>query len=107
MGHVPAGAAPGTQVLRVFPVWPRERDARFAGLRSWGAFLVSSELRQGRVQYLWIASERGRDCTVVNPWPDEEVVVRRPRGAEEIVRGARFTLETSEGEVLLLEPRSR
>ena len=107
MGHVPAGAAPGTQVLRVFPVWPMERDARFADLRTWGAFLVSSELSRGRVSYVRIASERGRDCTVVNPWPDEEVVVRRPRGAEEIVRGARFTLGTSEGEVLLLEPRSR
>ncbi len=107
MGHVPVGMAPGTQVLRVFPVWPRERDARFVDIRTWGAFLVSSELAQGRVQYVRIESERGRNCTVVNPWPGEEVVVRRPGGSEEIVDGARFELATSEGETLLLEPRAR
>ena len=105
MGHVPAGTAPGTQVLRVFPVWPKERDARFVDLRTWGAFLVSSELVQGRVQYVRIESERGRACTVVNPWPGEEVAVRRPDGSEELVRGARFTLATEQGETLLLQPR--
>jgi len=107
MGHVPVGTAPGTQALRVFPVWPRERDARFRFIRTWGAFLVASELAEGRVRFVLIESERGRDCTVVNPWPGEEVTVLRAAGSKALVRGKRFTLETAEGEVLLLVPRSR
>src|SRR5262249_50967951 len=31
-------------VLRVFPNWPRNRDARFGQLRAYGAFLVTSEI---------------------------------------------------------------
>ena len=36
-------------VLRLFPDWPKDRDARFGQLRAYGAFLVSSELTGGAV----------------------------------------------------------
>jgi ribosome-associated protein len=36
-------------VLRLFPVWPRDRAAQFGNLRARGAFLVSSQFREGRV----------------------------------------------------------
>ncbi|MDA1044772.1 MAG: hypothetical protein O3C57_06055, partial [Verrucomicrobia bacterium] len=65
------------QVLRVFPVWPKNKDARFLKLRAEGAFIVSSELKGGDVQYVKIHSEKGRDCTFVNPWPGQEVDVFR------------------------------
>lgn len=105
MSHVPAGTAPGTQVLRLFPVWPRDRDARFTSLRAWGAFLVSSELKGGEVRFVLIESKRGRDCTVVNPWPSAKVKVQREGNLEpepEVVEGERFTLETAVGEKLML-----
>jgi hypothetical protein len=91
-------------VLRVFAVWPRSRDARFGGIRAWGAFLVSSELKSGRVRHVKIVSERGRECTVVNPWPGERVVVMRGGTRAETVEGERFMLETSVGEELEFRP---
>ncbi len=60
-------------VLRLFPAWPKDRDARFGNLRTHGAFLVSGELKDGKVQYVSITNERGRDCVVQNPWPGKDV----------------------------------
>ena len=55
-------------VIRVFPVWLTEKNARFKDLRAWGAFLVSSEFRDGRVESVGIKSEAGGLCRVANPW---------------------------------------
>jgi hypothetical protein len=59
MSHVPVGDPDRAEsVIRVFPVWPKDRDARFHNIRCWGAFLVSSELKNGSVIRVEIASER-------------------------------------------------
>ena len=101
MSHVPGGANPGGHLLRVFPVWPRNRDAKFVNIRAWGAFLVSSELNDGQVQHVKITSERGKDCTMVNPWPGRTVTLTRANGTETL-DGDRFTFETGVGEQLEL-----
>lgn len=99
-------------VLRFFPCWPKEMNARFGTLRARGAFLVSAELKNGEVCGVRIVSEKGRDCTIVNPWPGKTVrVVRAPstrswwggKGAE-AVSGERFTLKTAINETLELKP---
>ncbi len=69
MGHVGA--------LRVFPVWPKDRDALFYNLRTHGAFLVSAELKNDKVLHVTIFSEKGKDCTIVNPWPGNKVQLVR------------------------------
>lgn len=84
-------------VIRVFPVWPRDRDARFETLRARGAFLVSSELKNGDVREVRIRSERGRDCTLVNPWPGRRVRATGPARTVTL-EGERFTLRTAAGE---------
>ena len=94
-------------VLRVFPVWPRDNDARFANIRAWGAFLVDSELVGGVVQYVRIKSERGRPCTVQNPWPRQKVTVLRGGVKAETVWGSRFTLKTRVDEELKLLPQAK
>lgn len=58
-------------VLRFFPCWPKDQDARFGNLRAVGAFLVSAELKDGVVDGVKIVSEKGRDCTVQSPWPSQ------------------------------------
>lgn len=64
-------------MIRLFPVWPNNRNARFKNLRAVGAFLVSSEQLDGTITFVTVESEQGRICNMLNPWPDQncEVVV--------------------------------
>jgi hypothetical protein len=92
-------------VLRVFAVWPKSKDARFMSIRAWDAFLVSSELKGGSVQYVKIHSERGRDCTLVNPWPGRKLVLTRSGKQAETLEGERITFKTQPGETITLNPQ--
>ncbi len=92
------------QVLRVFADWPKNKDASFRTIRAEGAFLVSSALKGGTVQYVKIDSEKGRDCTVVNPWPGKKVVLTRSGKQAETLEGERFTFKTQPGETITLNP---
>lgn len=92
-------------VLRVFHAWPNELDAAFEDLRAEGAFLVSSRLSSGTVEYVEITSERGRSCTMQNPWPGQSVTVTRGDGKTEALAGERFTFQTGTDETLRLVPR--
>jgi hypothetical protein len=87
-------------VIRLFPVWPKEKDATFANLRCWGAFLVSGALKDGLVQDVAILSEKGRDCTVVNPWAPEAMQLIRNGKAAECLAGERVTFGTKKGEII-------
>lgn len=91
-------------VLRFFPCWPKDQDARFGGLRAVGAFLVSADLKGGIVGDVRIVSEKGRTCTVQNPWPGRTVQLIRNGIAEEPVpnRGCRFTFKTAPNETIIL-----
>ena len=91
--------------LRLFPCWPKSRPAGFEGLRAYGAFLVSAELTHGEVRSVRIASEKGRPCTIVNPWPGAAVRVLRSGGKSETVSGDRFSLATAAGERIELARR--
>jgi hypothetical protein len=89
-------------VIRLFPDWPKDLDASFGTLRACGAFLVSAELKNGVVAGVKIISEKGRDCTVLNPWPGKTVTVSRngrPAGA---LAGDRLTFRMVPREVLTL-----
>lgn len=88
-------------ILKLFPVWPKDKAAEFYQLRTYGASLVSSKVENGTVQYVHIKSEKGRDCVVQNPW-DGQVVLIRNNKAEEHLSGSKFSFSTSEGEVIEL-----
>jgi len=92
------------QVLRLFPVWPKNKDARFWNLRAEGALLVSSALKGGAVQYVKIHSEKGRDCTMVNPWPGKAVDVYRDGKKVETLKGERVVMKTAAGGTVVLGP---
>ncbi len=91
-------------VLRLFPVWPKDKDARFGNLRAYGAFLVSSEWSKGRVQALRIESEKGRACTLQNPWPGHAVLLRRNGREGERLSGDTFIFKTVPGERIEVSP---
>ena len=91
-------------VLRLFPVWPKDQNARFGTLRARGAFLVSAELKNGVVTGVKITSEKGRDCAIVNPWPDKKVRVIRNGRKAETVGSDRFVVKTAVAEIIELNP---
>jgi len=94
--------------LRLFPGWPKEKDARFGRLRAPGAFLVSSAMKRGVVSYLVIESEKGKRCSVMNPWPGKDVAVTelgKTGGTRVSVEktGDRVTFQTRPGEVYSID----
>jgi len=93
-------------VILLFPGWPQDQDARFGGLRTVGAFLVSAELNSGVVSGVKIASEKGMDCTVVNPWPGKRVQIIRNGKSAEIMSGERLTFATAQRENLMLTAKN-
>jgi hypothetical protein len=59
-------------VIRIFPDWNPKRDASFETLRAYGAFLVSSSLKNGKIEKVVILSEKGNPVTLQNPWKNEK-----------------------------------
>ena len=53
-------------IVRLFPVWNREWDAKFHGLRAWGAFVVDACLENGHIRAT-IVSEQGMPLTLEVP----------------------------------------
>jgi hypothetical protein len=89
-------------IIRMFPNWNKQKDASFKTLRAYGAFLVSSKLEKGNVQYVDLESEKGRVCVMENPWPGRKIKVVRGNGKTEFVEGATVSFNTSVNERLRL-----
>ncbi|MHC5157752.1 MAG: glycosyl hydrolase family 95 catalytic domain-containing protein, partial [Planctomycetota bacterium] len=64
-------------VLKVFDVWPESRDASFNRLRVAGAFLVSGELKGGKVSQVEILSEQGGKCRMESCWDGYSIAVQK------------------------------
>jgi len=55
-------------VIRLFPCWPKDQDARFTNLRAQGGFLVTAEQQGGKVTRLEITSTVGGKLRLLDPW---------------------------------------
>jgi hypothetical protein len=55
-------------VIRVFPAWPKDKDARFTRLRAQGGFLVSAEMKAGQVMAVKVESTVGGTLRLRDPW---------------------------------------
>jgi len=63
------------RTIRVFPAIPDDWDMRFYDLRARGAFLVSSEIKKGKVLFVKIKSEAGNRVVLKNPWPERYIKI--------------------------------
>ena len=90
-------------VIRIFPAWPKDKDARFAGLRAQGGFLVTAEQKLGKVDRVEITSTVGGKLRLVSPWVETlvngNVVKADARGVIEC--------DTSRDEVIILTDANR
>lgn len=88
-------------VIRIFPVWDRRMNCRFTTLRADGAFLVSSELKDGEISFVKIYSEKGRTAKIENPYKHADVSA----GGRVFRTDSRFiTLETEPGMIIDIVP---
>ena len=90
-------------VIRLFPVFPKNETARFSNLRTWGAFLVSAQQTNGIICKVKIKSEKGKLCSIVNPWPNYKVRLIRNGVQSEILNGNKITFKTKSGESIELK----
>jgi hypothetical protein len=93
-------------ILRVFPAWPADQQARFTHLRTEGGFLVSGEMTREGIQLVRVESTAGGPLRILNPWPGETVrVVRNGKtvSAEPDARGV-LVVATARGDVITLAP---
>jgi hypothetical protein len=54
-------------IIRVFPCWPKDKDASFTDLRAQGGFLVSAEQKGAKLTKLEITSTVGGKLRLLNP----------------------------------------
>ncbi|WP_423735864.1 glycosyl hydrolase family 95 catalytic domain-containing protein [Chitinophaga caseinilytica] len=90
--------------IRVFANWPAARDAEFGDLRANGAFLVSSEKKNGKVRYVKLKSEQGRPLRLMNPWPGAAMKIRSDKKAVRTFSGQWLDIATSAGETIIITP---
>ena len=69
--------------IRVFPCWPKEKDAKFTHLRAQGGFLVSAEQKAGKIVKLEITSTVGGKLRVLHPWSGR-LIERETQPAETV-----------------------
>jgi len=97
------GLPAGEPVVRVFPAWPPEWNARFV-LRARGAFLVSSAIRDGSVRFVALRSLAGATARLRNPWEGEAVTLLRNGERWRGVQGPLLTFETDPDDVVVAVP---
>jgi alpha-L-fucosidase 2 len=55
-------------IIRIFPAWPKDKDASFTTLRARGGFLVTAEQKAGKIVKLEITSTVGGKLRFLDPW---------------------------------------
>lgn len=83
------------EIIRVFAAWPPEWDASFR-LLARGGFLVASEIKDGKVEFIEIESRLGEECCLRNPWQGA-CVVSESNGADRVLAGELLRFETAAG----------
>ena len=96
-----------TGVIRLFPAAPTTGHFAFHSLRARGAFLVSSEFRDGQTPYVLVQSLHGAPCRIANPFGeaagqvrdlDTGALIPAQRDADDI-----FTFSTEQEHMYVLE----
>lgn len=91
-------------VLRIFNDWPKSWDAAFT-LLARGAFVVSSSMEKGQIEFVQIQSQVGGECRLRNPWPDKKVTLYRNGKKAEDVSGSLLKFPTEPGETVVAVPK--
>lgn len=99
-GDLPS--APGQPpVIRAFQAWPKSWDAQFR-LLCRGGFLVSSEMKNGKIPFVQIESQLGGECLLRNPWADSRVDLYLNGRESRSLEGSLLKFPTSRGDTVIV-----
>lgn len=99
-------SAPGKDpVIHLFPAWPRDWDATYT-LLARGAFLVSTSIEKGRIEFVEIHSQTGGWCRLRNPWLDAALALYRNGKKAEDLSGSLLAFPMARGEIVTVIPQS-
>ena len=87
--------------IRLFPCWPGDGTAEFAGLRAHGGFVVSAKQEAGKVVRAEITSTVGGKLRLLSPWP---AIAVNGKPLQPDARGI-VTMDTRPGERLIFADR--
>jgi hypothetical protein len=91
--------------IHLFPDWPMDQDASFGNLSACGGFLLSSQVTQGKIDFVKVQSLAGQKCSLANPWPQNRVSVSNNRSQSAVLSGAVLSFATQPGDLILLKPQ--
>jgi len=98
---VPAEAG-GEPIIRVFTAWPASWDAAFT-LLARGAFLVSSSMKNGHIDFIAIQPLVGGECKLRNPWGQKIKVTLYRNGMDwKKMEGSLLKFDTRKGQNVVI-----
>jgi alpha-L-fucosidase 2 len=91
-------------IIRIFPNWPANTNAKYGDLRAYGAFLVSSQIKNNAKDYVRIISEKGKTAVLQNPWPGQTLRIYRNGTDSGTMTGTAISIPTSANEIIHIAP---
>ncbi|MEI6784192.1 MAG: glycoside hydrolase family 95-like protein [Verrucomicrobiota bacterium] len=93
-------------IIRLFPAWPKQTDARFDRLRAEGGFVVSATQHSGQVKSVAVLSTAGGKLRWVNPLGTAPQARKNGAVVPVTVDGAGIcSLDTATGDMIHLTPQ--
>lgn len=92
-----------TGTVHLFPAIPSDwKNVGFSNLRTEGAFLFSAQKQHGKLKWVKIFSEKGRELRLKNPFPNKEISIED--GITLTWEGDILILQTRPGQEIWLSP---
>jgi len=85
----------------LFPGMTKGQNGRFENLRTEGAFLVSSEMKKGKVRFIKIKALAGGKIKVRNPWKGKDIFIKA-RGVSKMRAAEYIELSIKKGRAVVL-----
>ena len=92
-------------ILRIFPAFPANKNGRFT-LHAEGGFIVSSEIKSGKVQWVSIKSLYGNPCKLELPW-NKAVVQSNLKRNNQMINGNITEIKTKSNEMIMIFPEGK
>ena len=86
-------------IICLFPSWTKKIDAEFKTLRTNGAFLVSSKMTNGEIEYAKIECERDGILKIHNPYKSAKIKIDL---TENTYNDEFITLDTKKGDIVYI-----